>query len=87
MGNLHAQEFAGLVKTNKVDIDIMLLWHLTGNHYPPVHRVFIPIAKKAIEKANEGNWEEIIQMPNGKALSVAKIIEELHLDSFLDSFS
>jgi hypothetical protein len=83
MGNLQSIEMAEEVKQG-LQLDVALEWHLTSNHYPPIHRVFIPVAKQAIELANDGNWSQIIDMPNGRSLSVSSIIEQLHLDSFLD---
>jgi len=67
-----------------------LHWHLTANHYPPIHDSFIPIAQQVIERAteavvveDESIWQEQIKMPNGKTMSVADIYEGLHLDSFV----
>jgi hypothetical protein len=45
---------------------------------------FIPTAKRAIELANEGEWDTEIEMPNGITLTVSAIIEGLHLDFYLD---
>ena len=84
MGSLHAMEYANSVKEGGMDLDTALLIQLQSNHYPPIHSVFVPVAKKAIELANQGEWSEIIDMPNGRSLSVSSIIEQLHLDSFLD---
>lgn len=57
--------------------------HLQYNHYPPVHDSFVPIAQKAIELVNKGEYSAKIKMPNGKVLSAAEIVEGLHLDYFL----
>jgi hypothetical protein len=84
MGSLHAMVYANSVKDGSMDLDTALLIQLQSNHYPPIHSVFIPVAKRAIELANDGNWSQIIDMPNGRSLSVSSIIEQLHLDNFLD---
>ena len=65
------------------DIDTLLRIHLQGNHYPPVHSDFIPSAKQAIDNANNDLWDEKIELPNGRVLTTAAIIDGLHLDSFL----
>jgi hypothetical protein len=84
MGRLHAEEFAESVKEGNISLEAALEYHLTGNHYPPVHRSFIPVAIKAIELGNNDDWDKEIKMPNGKTLTAAKIIEGLHLESFLE---
>jgi len=81
--NQHVQE-------GDVKLDAALLWHLTSNHYPPVPEAMIPVASKAIEFANCGEWEESIQFPNGwvvnglEEMSVSKIVEIMHLDAFIE---
>jgi hypothetical protein len=62
----------------------MLRYHLQYNHYPPVHPSFIPVAQEAIDKANNGEWEFEILMPNGITKSAGEIVEGLHLECFLD---
>ena len=79
MGRLQAEEMISLLKREQA-----LQWHLQYNHYPPVSLVFVPVAEIAIDKANAEEWEEIIKMPNGKELTVAEIVEGLHLESFLE---
>ncbi len=86
MGNKRAQEFAEMVGSDEISIDNALTYHLRSNHYPPVDRSFIPVAKRAIEKANQGYWTHKLEMPNGKTLQVHEIVEGLHLDVFLDQF-
>lgn len=84
MGNLNAVEFAESVRNNEVQLDQALNWHITANHYPPVNPVFIPTCKKAIELANQGNWDEVIVMPNKREKTVSEIIRGLHLEAFLE---
>lgn len=79
MGNMQLIGMKAMVN----DIDFLLDWHLKYNHYPAVHSSFIPVAKEAIERASDEDWDYEIKMPNDKILSVAKIIEGLHLDEFL----
>ena len=78
MGRLQAEEMNELCSLEQA-----LTWHLQSNHYPPVHLVFLPTAKKAIEKANAGEWDDVITLPNERQLTVSSIVQQLHLDSFL----
>jgi len=58
--------------------------HLQYNHYPPVHGSFVPVAQRAIELVNKGDYSTKIEMPNGRLLTTAEIVEGLHLDCFLE---
>lgn len=78
MGRLQAEEMASMLQQEQA-----LEWHLRYNHYPPISLDFVPVAKEAIEKANSDEWDTIIEMPNGKSLMVYKIIEGMHLETFL----
>lgn len=78
MGKLQADEMARLLAQEQV-----LQWHLQHNHYPPVNLVFVPTAQEAIQHYNDDDWNFVIKMPNGKELSAGRIVEELHLESFL----
>lgn len=79
MGQMSAQEMV-----EHAPLEQALAWHLSANHYPPVHPVFLPTARQAIELANQGDWNAEIVMPNGITKSVAGIIDGLHLSAFLD---
>lgn len=88
VGNLQAIEMANA----GLDQDVALQWHLRSNHYPPVHEVFIPVAKRAIDIAVDAteteDWDlcdEILELPNGRSLSVGEVIEGLHLQAFVDA--
>ena len=80
MGAIQAREIR-----DTLELDQLLHWHLQYNHYPPIHTIFIESAKKAINLANHNEWETNINLPNGRKLSVAEIVDRLHLDTFLDS--
>ena len=79
MGRSSAEEMMSMLKQDQA-----LRCHLQYNHYPPVHEVFIPVAKEAIDRGNQEDWDHVIEMPNGRKLAVAQIIEELHLEFFLE---
>ena len=79
MGSLQAEEMVARLSRHEA-----LRWHLQYNHYPPVSEVFIPVAEEAIDLGNQEDWDYIIEMPNGCRLTVAQIIEGLHLETFLE---
>lgn len=76
--------------------DTMLHYHLQYNHYPPVPERVIPYAAAAIDLANDGDTELVIRLsfddgsvgtltrPDGSEVTVAELIEELHLEGFLE---
>lgn len=84
MGNLHAQEFAGMVEVGDLRLEQALAIHLKSNHYPPVDDAFIPVAMGAIELANDDQWDAELVYPNGLTRTVEYTIEGLHLEAFLD---
>lgn len=63
--------------------------HLTANHYPPVPSFMVPVAVKAIEHANGGEWDGVLDLPEGvswrgeTSAPVDAIIEAFHLDAFV----
>ncbi len=70
------------------DEEAALRWHLTENHYPPIHECFLPIAQQVIDRAvaavDDANvWNEQIPMPNGRPMTVRAIHDGLHLDVFV----
>ena len=73
----------------KGDIDTVLSWHLTRNHYPPVPSSMIEPCKKAIELANDGEWDGMVELPEGVTYRgdthapVRAMIEQHHLGDFL----
>ena len=72
------------VLASGVNWDQALVFHLTANHYPPVHADFFPPIREAIRLANESQWDATVGLPNGRVLSVASVIEQLHLGEFLE---
>lgn len=84
MGRMQAEEMKGLMSEDQA-----LSWHLQSNHYPPVPLSMLPICKEAIEHANTGDWDTLIQLPKGCSYRgsdkapVSAIVEQHHLDTFL----
>lgn len=63
---------------------IMLEYHLQHNHFPPVSLMFVESAEKAIEYVGQSEYDAPVKMPNGITLPARQIVEELHLECFLD---
>ena len=82
MGSISAQDMA-----HQAPLEVALTWHLQSNHFPPVSTAFIPTAIAAIEAANEGDWDRVIDFPKGTAIesdNAGRIVDGLHLESWID---
>lgn len=64
--------------------DYALEWHLQCNHYPPISLDFLPVAKKALELARNGDFSTKLLLPNRILQTVGEVLEGLHLHAFLD---
>jgi len=90
MGTTGATAMAEEVAVNNIKMEQALVWHLQCNHYPPVPVSMVAPCIRAIEKANRGEWNAQVRMPKGityrgKSLApVSTVIEQHHLESFLD---
>jgi len=90
MGNTQAREFANAVKEGQLDQRLALGWHLTANHYPPLPAILVSVAEKAIDLANEGEWDKSIKLPRGTqfrfqpSITVRDAVDVMHLGSFLE---
>lgn len=74
----------GFLEDGTLQLEQAVRIHLSYNHYPPIPEDFIPNAVEAINKANDGLWDEGITLANNRVLPVWQIVEELHLESFLE---
>lgn len=75
-----------------------LSWHLRSNHYPPIHPDFDPAVRAAIRLGrqaigaqhvgdhDESNllWDTQVKLPNGTTPTVRSIVEQCHLDHYLN---
>jgi hypothetical protein len=91
MGTTGAQGFAELVEEGSVSLESAISWHMQSNHYPPHPRFMIPVAIRAIELANDGLWDEAVDLPeqvqwaeDWRLPTAAEIVESFHLDAFID---
>jgi len=86
MGASSVKDMVSYAKT-----DTALWWHLTCNHYPPLPTSLLPVAKRAIAKANRGEYDAKVFMGKGKltfrgrkSATVAELVESMHLQEFIE---
>jgi len=71
-------------------LDKQLMYHFTGNCYPPLPIRLIPTAKQAIERAKEGKYDDLLELPEGvthkgsNKATVRQCINGWRLDAFID---
>lgn len=63
MGHLAAADMAA--HTTPEQLDTALTWHLRSNHYPPHPLWMVPVAKAALEAADDLDWMRSIPLPQG----------------------
>jgi hypothetical protein len=86
MGSITAIDLAESVELSLED---QIGIHLTGNHYPPVPKSMVPVCIEAIDKANDGDWESMVKLPEGVSWKgqieapAYSIIEAHHLEFWI----
>jgi hypothetical protein len=83
----------GLADTT-LDLETQLLYHLRGNHYPPVPAEMVTPCIEAIDAAYDEDYSRMIDMPmvgdfqitykGSKQAPARAIIEQHHLDWFIN---
>jgi len=85
MGSVYAE---GLTEIG-LSLEEQILVHLTSNHYPPVPKSMVPTCIEAIDKANEGDWQDEVELPEGvlwkgeTTAPVSAIVEQHHLEFWI----
>ncbi len=86
MGRMGLESMGDEVKRQGLTLETALAWHFQANCYPPIPSVFIPTAKRAIERVNAGDNSALVKMPKGITHKVwgAKVpayvlVDSLHL--------
>lgn len=80
----------GIAATD-MSLESKVSWHFQSNCYPPVPQFMVPIAVEAVRQAVEGNWDEVLELPEGVAyrnqpeVSVGDIVDSLHLGAFVEA--
>jgi hypothetical protein len=82
------------IKDSVLDLETQILYHLKGNHYPPVPAEMVAPCIEAIDAAYDEDFDRMIDMPKvgdfqilykGSTTAPAwAIIEQHHLDTFID---
>ncbi len=86
MGSITAIDLAESVELSLED---QISIHLRSNHYPPVPVSMVPVCIEAIDKANEGDWESLVKLPEGVSwrgqleAPAYSIIEAHHLEFWI----
>jgi hypothetical protein len=63
--------------------------HLTSNHYPPLPIELLGVCHEAINRANEGEWDvslklpEIVRYRGRDTMTVEEIVSSCHLDAWI----
>ena len=87
MGRMQAMELAG----SEMSLEQQIAIHFSGNCYPPIPKMMIPVAVEAINAYRDGEFAKVIQLPDGALFRngenwvfASQAIESLHLDAWLD---
>lgn len=90
MGSTTARDIAQSVALESLRLDVALEYHLTCNHYPPLPRSLIPVARLVIDNYNAGIMDDIT-LPDGITFKgkttapISECIDAWHLGFFLDT--
>lgn len=76
-----------IIAEANLSLEDKMVWQLQGNHYPPIDSAFIPAAVKAVELAQQNDWDTVIELPNQKQKTVHAIVTMLHLEPFVNNTS
>jgi hypothetical protein len=72
-----------------LSLEEQVLVHLTSNHYPPVPKFMVEPCIEAIDKANGGDWDYEIELPEGvlwkneTKAPVSAMVEQHHLEFWI----
>lgn len=90
MGATRAIGMAHAVEMGQIGLSVALMDHFTANMYPAVPLAVMPLALDTIEKANAGEWDELVSIPSDLRVSSAKprytvreLIDTLRLEAFV----
>lgn len=73
------------------DRNTALGWHLQSNHFPPHPAEMIPVAAAAIDAANAGENDKLIDLFDGvtwrdgrDSVEAWRLVDSLSLDAFIE---
>ena len=85
MGSIYAE---GLTEIG-LSLEDQVLVHLTSNHYPPVPKFMVEPCIEAIDNANAGEWDKMVQLPEGVLFKgeneapTSDMVEQHHLEFWI----
>lgn len=93
MGTTLSLDLVNFVSKDILALETAVSVQLASNHYPPIPQSFIPACLKAIELANQGEWEGWVELPAGvtdatsglTSTTAQKLIDWAHLGFFVTS--
>lgn len=88
MGRMYAEG----IKETEVSLEQQLSWHFSGNCYPPIPQMMIPVAVAAINAIVDYEDRDLmIDLPEGVSfrgvsqVSAANVVDQFRLDAWIDS--
>jgi hypothetical protein len=73
-----------------MSLDTAVSIHFQSNCYPPIPQFMVPVACTAIVEASAGNWDTLIELPEGvetrhgrREVPASEIIDNCRLDAFI----
>lgn len=82
------------IKDSVLDLETQILYHLRGNHYPPIPKEMVGPCIEAIDAYYDEDFDRMIEMPmigdfqvlyKGMTHAPARaIVDQHHLDVFID---
>ena len=86
MGRVTALGYVDAVERGYITTEQAIRAHINSNFYPPHPEPMADVAVRAVELANQGKADDIIEHEMWKqGYSVRYIIERLHLEPFVDN--
>tara|TARA_B110000503_G_C7063953_1_gene377907 strand:+ start:150 stop:410 length:261 start_codon:yes stop_codon:yes gene_type:complete len=86
MGNLQAKEISQVLPLEQA-----IAWHFSGNCYPPIPAIMIPVAVSALAAIADEDYDQEIDLPEGvsfkdgsSSVSASQAIRSLHLEAWID---
>jgi hypothetical protein len=86
MGSMQAADMSAAVGEGEVSMRMALNWHLTANHWPPVHTIFVDCAMEAIRLVADEEYDTMVKLPGTQREERSSdIVEQLHLWEFVNN--
>lgn len=89
MGSIYAHGLSESADDGMISLEQAVTIHLTANHYPAVPTIMVPVCVSAINLANEGDFDALVDLPEGitwrgrSDAPTSAIVESYHLDAFI----